>query len=274
MERTVPGVAVLAVVAALVLAPVGAVAAGDALAATSSPTDDASDGVAPGERLSGVVAVGQSELETEVDARAYGLALARAASDGGRAEVVADRVDAVRERIDALERRKAALQRARENGSLGEGAFRARMAGVAAELAGAERLANRSASAAADLPERALADAGVDVEAIRTLRDRASDLGGQEVAEIARSIAGPAVGRAPDHAGHPADRGPPGSADGTPGGSNTTERTDDDDSRGPSGERSDGTTATETSPGDGGNATAGQGSGSTERTGASHGDGA
>jgi hypothetical protein len=205
--------AVLVLVTALVVAPVAAaVPAGGPGAAFAQETETRNQ-TAPGEQLSGVVSVQGAEVEGEVSERAFGVRVAAANSDASKAAVVADTVDAVEERIDELARRKAGLRAARENGSMSEGEYRARMATVATELATAQRLANASEATARGLPAAALAEKGVDVEAIRTLRERAGNLTGPEVAEIARSIAGRDVGRSMAGDGPPGDAGPPNGSD-------------------------------------------------------------
>lgn len=210
MRRTTLLVTVALVLATVATVPIGGLAAvGDGVAAQQTTDEQPANETeaAPGERLSGVLNVGQAELETEVDSRTFGIKVAQAATQNAKADVVKAQLEDIEERIAELEERKAALERARENGSLSEGAYEARIAEVAAELEGAERLANQSAEAAGELPADLLESKGINVEAIQTLRDRADELGGQEVAEIARSIAGPSVGKAPGHAG-PDDRGP------------------------------------------------------------------
>lgn len=211
--RTNPAavVAVLALVVLLVVAPVAALQSDSPTAADETET-------APGERLSGVVAVGEAEVEGDVAEREFGQRVAAADGNASKAAVVGQQVDGVDERLTALEREKERLQRARENGSISEGRYRAEMAELAARTATAHRLANHSAAVAADLPEQALAAQGVDREAIRTLRQRADELSGPEVAAIARSVAGRDVGRSvggpPE--GIPADNRSGGP--GTPGG--------------------------------------------------------
>jgi len=220
MGRTALLLSVALVVAAVAAVPAGGLAASDGVAAqqttaaeteadesAGNETDANESSVAPGERLGGVVAVGQQEFEADVDSRAFGLRVAGAATENATASVVGEQVPEIRERVEALERRKAALQRAHENGSLSDGAYRARMAGVAAELRGAQHLTNQTANASQGLPAGLLESKGVNATAIQTLQQRARQLGGPAVAEIARSIAGPAVGQAPGWAG-PGERGP------------------------------------------------------------------
>lgn len=215
MRRTSLVLSVAFVLVAVAAVPIAGLAASDAGVAAQQANDNGTGNasnadVAPGERLSGVLGVGEAELETEVDSRTFGLKVAKAASnDSARADVVAEQRQDVEERLDELEQRKETLDRARENGSMSEGAYRARLADLAAETEGAERLANESENASEGLPAEMLEAKGINATAIQTLQDRASELGGPQVAEIARSIAGNAVGKAPDHAG-PDRLGPPG----------------------------------------------------------------
>lgn len=265
MRRTAQIVTVALLVAAVAMVPVGALAADGSVAQQDNSTDaqtptergNASENaVAPGERLSGILGVGQAELENEVDSRSFGLAVARAASDDAKADVVGEQLDDVEQRLDDLEQRKADLAAARENGSLSEGAYRARMAEVAAELEGAERVANQTANESAGLPADLLEQKGINASAIQTLKDRANELGGQEVAEIARAIAGSSVGTAPDHAGpdrrSPGDRGPDAPTDGNATDRNATDRGPDNvTDRG--GQQTPERTTQETPDGDDGN---------------------
>ena len=183
----------------------------------TTPAGNASNAtVAPGQQVSAIVDVGEAELETEVEGRALGRALSAADSPAARARVLEQRVDALDGDVEGLERRFDDLRAARANGTLSEGGYRARVAGLAAELQGRAALANATADASAALPTAVRRAKGVDFEGIELLSQRASQLGGGEVAAIARDVAGPAVGRSP---GPPADipgNGPPADA-GRPG---------------------------------------------------------
>jgi hypothetical protein len=180
------------------------------VAAPGQPATGSNASVAPGQQLGAVVDVGGVELETEVEGRAVGLAVAGADTPAAKAAVINERVEAVERRVDRLERRFGELEAARQNGSLSAGAYRARTTGLAARLYGAAHLANASAAASAGLPS----NAPVDADAIDRIRQRSAELGGRDVAAIARGIAGPAVGSPP---GRP-DRvsGPPGTRGGQP----------------------------------------------------------
>ncbi len=196
---------VLALVVALASVPVAGAVVGapsespGALhdAQTSNESSNASSTVAPGQQLSGVVGVQQAELEGTVEVRAAGLAIARAETDAAKAAVVAGQYESIGDRLDSLEQRKQDLQAAHANGSLSDGAYRARMAELAAKTESLKRMANQTAAVGTRLPADLLASHGVDARAIRTLSDRAGELAGPEVAKIARSIAGPVGGAGP-----------------------------------------------------------------------------
>jgi len=203
--------AALVVVGTVAAVPVAGLQAGTDTPEADAGTD-AEDGnatVAPGERLSGVVGVQQAEVDGEVEARSFGLSVARAASDEARAALVAAEVNETGTDVEQLRDRREQLREARQNGSIGDGQYRARMAELAARAQNTERMANASANASRGLPAGLLEANGVNATAIQTLRERASELGGQEVAEIARAIAGgvgPMADQRPDRAGGP-DRG-------------------------------------------------------------------
>ncbi len=193
---------VLTLVAALVgVAPLGAAGSG-AADAVGEPETNAT----AGEQLSGAIGVQQAEIDGEVEERAFGLAVAEA-DDEARADAVVERANVTEERLDELEERADRLEAKHDNGTITRGQYEARMARLAAESASAERAANDSATVAEDLPAELVAERGADPAAIETLRERASELSGPEVAAIARSIAGPGAGEGvgPDHA----QRGPP-----------------------------------------------------------------
>ena len=178
--------------------------------AETDAAGDANASVAPGERLSGVVGVQEAELDGEVEGRAFGIKVAQAATNESRADVVADQLRDVEQRLNETEQRRQELEEARENGSISEGKYRAEMAKLAAQTQTAKELTNRSENASEGMPAELLESKGINASAIQTLKDRAEQLTGPEVAEIARSIAGNAspVGAGPSDRG-PGDGGPP-----------------------------------------------------------------
>lgn len=218
MRRTTALTMAVLIVVSVAAVPISGLAAtGDGVLAdshdsnaTATNSTDGNASVAPGERLSGVVGVQQAELEGEVDRRAFGLQVARAASNESKAGVVATQVEDVQQRIADLRGRQQELNESVRNGSISEGKYRAQVAQLGAQMKTAKQLANQTANESGGLPVDLLESKGINATAIQQLRERASELGGKQVAEIARSIAGPSA--APR--GPPADAGP---AQGMPG---------------------------------------------------------
>lgn len=230
MERSTALAAALLVACVAAVPLVGMAASGDQVAQTANNSSNAS--VTPGERLSGVVGVQGAELEGEVDERAFGIQVARAATNDSKAGVVADKLTQLEQRVTELEQRKQNLSEARANGSISEGKYRAELAEVAAQSQSAQRLVNASNETASGLPADVLEANGVNVSAIQTLKNSAGNLTGPEVAEVARSIAGPSAGVPPG-----VDAGP---TDGAPGDrGNTTDTPEGNETDTPGDDRAD-----------------------------------
>jgi hypothetical protein len=206
-------VAAVAVLAAVVTAPLTGVIVVTTETPTDTPTDDGSL-VKPGDRLQGVVGVQEAEVDGDIRERAFDLAFTEAETNASKAAAVSAQVSDLESRIASLENEREALRTARDNGSIDESEFRARMAVLAAEAATARRLANGTANATRQVPADALAEQGVDPESVQSLGRRASNLTGQEAAAIARSVAGNGVGRRVAGRNRPNVTGPP---DGVPG---------------------------------------------------------
>lgn len=209
------GIALLAVVVVLVGVagivaggPIGtAVAQDDPVATNETGETEANEttDISPGERLSGVVAVQNAEISGEVESRAFEVGLNRTDTDAERAEFVAERLNRSEQRIEAIAQRQRELRELRDDGELSQGAYAARMAETSARAEQVRREANRSDDVARGLPETIRAERGIDDERLNTLRDRANELTGPEVAAIARGVAGDDVG-SPLASGR---RGPP-----------------------------------------------------------------
>ncbi|MWV63376.1 hypothetical protein GRS48_00820 [Halorubrum sp. JWXQ-INN 858] len=171
-------------------------------------SDDANETL-PGERLAGVIGVQAAEIDGEIESRSFDRRVAADRDADDRADAIGGALRESEARLDRIERAQADLRERRAAGEITHGEYRARMARLAAETASIQRTTDRSAAAAADLPREALDARGVDDERIGAVRDRANELSGPEVAEIARGIAGPNVGgpvgagARPDHAGPP-----------------------------------------------------------------------
>lgn len=176
----------------VVLVTVGLLAAPVVGAVVQDGQDDGPEepDVAPGERLSGVVGVQQAEFDGELERHAFRIALENADDNATKASHIAETLNETEERLRELEERKATLDEQRASGGISEGQYRGRIAGLAVEAENAGGRLNQSEAAAEGLPEETLRENGVSVAAIQALQDRASELRGGEVAEIARSIAG------------------------------------------------------------------------------------
>ena len=252
MKRATFIVTFAVALALLVAVPVTGMAMADASAdtnetETAQETDDLPDQAnetAPGERLSGILGVQEAELEGDIEQRTFGIQIAQAASEGAQADVVGERLGAIEQRLNDLEERNNTLQEAREAGEISEGQYRAGMAILSAESQTTAQLTNQTEHVAGQLPADVLEAQGVNVDAIQTLKDRAANLSGEEVAAIAQEIAGPAVGDIPG-SGPPIDL--PVGEDERPGNGGSDERSDDrsDDERPGNGESDE-------RPGDGG----------------------
>lgn len=228
---TAAALATVGLVAPTALASDGVPAVGTA---SDAPADgNASDAPADGNASDAGVPVGQ-DLAALV--QTTGVGLSGAVEDGvfeeryertnrsQRAALVENRTTVLERRADRVEAQLADLQNASDRDSP---AYRARAAATAARL----RALNHSADLTA---ERADA-AGVDEERLRTLRERADELSGREIARIARDLGGlpgaPPRGPPDDRGRGPptnaSDRGQP--TDGNPGRGTPAEGGDDGD---------------------------------------------
>ncbi|MXV60667.1 hypothetical protein GS429_00995 [Natronorubrum sp. JWXQ-INN-674] len=248
MQRRTTVTLMIALMVALAAVPFGA--AGVLASEHEQETESDAGSVSPGEQLSGVIGVQEAEVNGELSERTYGIKIANAESDDERADVVDDQLADVEERLAELEQRLDELEDARNDGEITEGQYRAEVATAAAEKATVERNAEAAQTNADELDPELLEERGIDLEAIEDLRDRASELGGEEVAAIAQSIAGNAVGQspAPDREpGAPIETGGPDRTDDSPedrAGGPDSDRSDDadehdDDSTADDGEHDD-----------------------------------
>lgn len=196
--------------------------------------------VTPGERLSGIVGVQDAEVTGELENRTFGIQVAQASSNDSRADVAQNKLTELETRLSTLQERKQVLERARakDNGTISNGTYNARVTILAAETANVNQQLNATENATKGLPEELLRSKGINVDAIQTLKHNASNLTGPEVAEIARSIAGPGVGKSIAQNRSPVDIGPPSNVgpannNSGPGDMNDTERGPPDDTPGP-----------------------------------------
>lgn len=202
MRHTTLVTAALVVLAAAI-APLGVAAlpASDATTSTTATTDVADNetetnetAVSAGEQLSAVVGIQDAEIGGEMERRSFDIRIANAASNDSKAEVVGGTVGDMEERLADLRAEKQRLREARENGSMSQGQYAARMAELSAKTQSVRQLANHTESVSSGLPSDVLRAHGVNVTAIQTLQQDAATMTGPETAEVARSIAGPGVG--------------------------------------------------------------------------------
>lgn len=205
MNRTITGF----LTGLLVVAVIGAVPLTSAAEGTAEASDVHEWEMSAGERLTGVLGVQAAELEGEVDRRAFGIRVARAASNKSRADIVGKNLDDVEARLTELEERKQELEQAKANWAISNGSYSAQMTVVAAQTANVQSQLNASENASEGLPVELLESKGIDVSAIRTLKHNASELTGPEVAAIAKTIAGPEIGKSIAGERPPVPVGPP-----------------------------------------------------------------
>lgn len=178
----------LVVLAGIVLVPVA-----------FADSHDESDDVAPGERLMGSIGAQDAELTSEVDERAFGEAIATAAAEGDTsklADLIQERTQRNEQQLDNLTERLEELDQKLENGTISKGQYNAEIAKLEVQRQSIVRTSEQAANAANGLPADVLVDRGINVTAIERLKANASEFGGQELREVAKSIAGPDVGNA------------------------------------------------------------------------------
>jgi len=170
---------------------------GVATAQEGNVTEDTESNVSLsfGEEISVLVSAQQSEVRNTVENGAFNISFER---EG--APAIEERAQALEDRLKRVEERKQELEREREEGNISEGRYRAKMAKLNFDAEAVNRSADVTLEKAEGL-ERA-GERGVNVENIRRLKQNASNMTGQEVAEIARGIAGRAS-MAPEGAGPP-----------------------------------------------------------------------
>jgi hypothetical protein len=191
------------VLAVLVVASVGSLAAATHHIPTGVPGDDgrvvAATGdtdatgtptptVAPGARFAGAIGAHREHHANEMSEETVEVRLSQSGSELARAEVVADVYDAKRDRLDELAERGRELRRARDN-AISESEYRARRAVLDADLRSIERVATRIGVAAEGLSSGVLLEVNVVLVSIRELETGARDRQSGELGRIAPSFA-------------------------------------------------------------------------------------
>ncbi|MFO7834009.1 MAG: hypothetical protein R6V31_08145 [Halohasta sp.] len=214
----------VALVSALLAVPLG-------VAAVGADEPNATETVAPGERLAGVVGIQQAEVDGDLSERRYAARLDRADTDAERAAIVEERRAVIERRLADHEADLADLRAAREAGNISEGTYQGRIATLDAEAGSTERAAAQTSETARQLPAEVREARGISVDDLDRLRANASELGGSETADIAREIGGPEA----TPAGGPRDGGPTAAAPDR----NASDRPDTADDRQPTGSQAD-----------------------------------
>ncbi|WP_248515414.1 hypothetical protein [Salinarchaeum laminariae] len=196
MRTRVALVLCLLAVAALAVA-LPAVAQDD----TTGTENGSVDNVTLGQSISGFMQSTEASTEGDVDQGVYQAKYA-AANQTEKAALVEAQTNDLANRLAAIEERVENLKSQREN--MSPTAYRAQISGAAAQLQSIESSVNAT--------ETDAIASGVNTSKLETLRQNASELSGQQVASIARGLAGASNGGPPENPGN--GQGPP---NGTPG---------------------------------------------------------
>ncbi len=190
-----------------------------ALTVTAQNGTIQSGNLTPGERLAGVIGVQNTEIRAEMGARTFAVRMQQARTNETKAALVAQELNQTRERLDELRQEREQLREAYGNGSISKGTYQARTARLAAEKVAIERSISQTAKAAERVPDEALQRKGANQQSVRNLQQSASDLGGPDVSEAAKSVVGNGVGNGFGHAkpGNGSARGASENAGGAPG---------------------------------------------------------
>lgn len=212
---------VLATVVGLTIAPI---ASGTVLGAING--DESTDETGTNTTVATFMQASSADAENAVDARMFE-AEYESADNESKDEVVTERTDELEDRLEALETEREALRDQRDE--ISHGQYRSRMAKLTVKLTGLERAIEQTRSRAAET--------GVDEKRLETLRKNASELAGQEVAEMAREMAGhdrvPGQGPPDDsETGPPDDKGSAQGDQENTGSLGQTDDTGDDDAGG------------------------------------------
>lgn len=183
----------------------------------------------PGAKMAGIVGMQRASINGDIEKKEFKIKMNKTENDTEAAGVVSGEVSEVKEQLAELRERKHELQEEHREGNISNAEFRAKMAELHTEKKQLVDRLNESEEEAEGLPEEKLKANGVNVSAIKTLKQNASNMTGQEVSEIARSIAG----------NNKTTRGPPGDVpgQGPPGANNTSEDGETPENPGNSGEK-------------------------------------
>lgn len=158
--------------------------------AETNETDSGNNGMSLGQRISGMVAMEKENIKGEIDQAGFKARLAQADSDEERAEIIAEQLDETNKSVSELKEEREEIREQYKNGNISESEYTTKMATLSAKIDNAEEMTNESEDATEGIPNETLEANGVNASAIQQLKNNAQNMSGQEVAEVARSIAG------------------------------------------------------------------------------------
>jgi uncharacterized membrane protein YgcG len=192
---------VVLVALATVTAGIGFPVAGAASQTTATSTEEAPMGT----QITAFMQHSAARTNDTVESGMWEAAFERA-NESERARLATARAAGLDDRVATLRAERETLRQLRENGTISGPEYAARVSRLNGRIDALDEAVNGT--------ERATQRAGLDVEGLETLENEASNLTGQQVAGIARELAGGDRGRPgesgrPSHAGQPTDTGPP-----------------------------------------------------------------
>lgn len=190
-DTRAPAIGVLCAVALLaVVAPIAGAAAGGTAVSAQSDATNATNDSSMGAEISAFMQSSAAEADGAVEDGMFEAEYDERPDD--RAALVRNRTGELQADLAELRERRQELQENRDEMSDVE--YRARMSRLVSDVRSLERSVDRT--------EPLAEDAGVNTTTLRTIRNNASELSGQEVAELARQMS-----VVPDDRGPDGDRG-------------------------------------------------------------------
>ena len=177
-DTRAPAIAALCAVALLaVVAPVAAAAAGGATGGVQSDATNATNDSSMGAEISAFMQSSASEADGAVEDGMFEAEYDER-TDDDRATLVEHRTGDLQADLAELRERRQELRENRDE--MSEVEYRARMSRLVSDIRSLERSVDRT--------EPLAEAAGVNTTALRSIRNNASELSGQEVAELARQL--------------------------------------------------------------------------------------
>lgn len=170
------GRVILALAAAGVVLVLGSVAGAAIGLPAATGNEPSGDNRTAGQRAVGVVGVQEASVSGAVERARFERDFGAAETDAARATTVGAYLNRSRGRLDAVERRYRRLETARDNGSMSDGEYEARIARLGMQAETVRRLSADLADAAAGLPADVRREYDVEPARIRRVETRAGEL--------------------------------------------------------------------------------------------------